>query len=94
MRLGLTHLLEVNQKSLMKNERVGCMKATIRRSIYDIDSLHRSRNETGAMTNKGIWWAKKEIDKIKATENYLSLILVRHRPGYVAVTVKTVSFFF
>ena len=65
--MGLIHLLEGNRMSLMKHERVGFMNATIRESIYiyDIYSLHRSRDETGAMTDRGIWWAKKEIAKVR-----------------------------
>ena len=71
-----------------------CMNATIRARIYDTYSLHRSRDETEVITRKSIWWAKKEILKVRVTENYLPLILARHRPSYVATTVKTVSFFF
>jgi len=53
-------------------------------------SLHRSHDETGVVTNRGIWWAKKEIVKVRVAENYLSLIPVRHHPSFVVTTVRTV----
>ena len=43
-------------------------------------SLHHRRDETGMVANKGIWWAKKEIVKVRVAENYESLIPVRHHP--------------
>ena len=55
-------------------------------------SHHRSRDGTGVVTNRGtsIWWAKREIVKVRVAENYLSLIPVSHHPSFVATTVKTV----
>jgi len=33
----------------------------IARTCYTLQySLHRSRDETGVVTNRGIWWAKKK----------------------------------
>ena len=34
-------------------------------------SYLRSRNQTGVVMKRGIWWAKKEIIKVRGTENYL-----------------------
>ena len=42
-------------------------------------SHHGSRDETGVVTNRGIWWAKKKV-KVRVAENYGSLAPVRNHP--------------
>ena len=77
-----------------ENERVAGMNDTIRESIYDTYSLHRSRDETGVMTDRGIWWTEKEIVEVRVTKNCLLLIFVSRRPSFVPTPVKTLSLFF
>jgi len=44
-------------------------------------SLYRRRDQTGVVTNRGSWWGKKELVKVRVAENYWVLIPVRHRPS-------------
>ena len=55
-------------------------------------ALHRSRDGTGVVTNRGIWWAKKEIVEVRVAEHYLSLIPIRHHPSFVAALVESVTY--
>ena len=55
-----------------ENARVAGMNDTIREIIYDTYSLHRSRDETGVMT-------EKEIVEVRVTKNCLLLISVSRR---------------
>ena len=62
-----TSSFQLSQTNILAAERADAVRAS-------------SRLRPNWVTNRGVWWAKKEIVKVRVAENYLSLIPVRHHP--------------